>query len=64
MALELNEIKEEFCMKEAYYGPSFKDNYHEKLITGCGELSNEDFKIDYVSSEDDLCRKTSEAISY
>ncbi|MBJ13564.1 MAG: carbamoyltransferase [Candidatus Marinimicrobia bacterium] len=63
VALELNEIKDKFCMKDAYYGPSFKDSYHENLISGCDELSNEDFKVDYVSSEDDLCRKTSEAIS-
>ena len=64
VASENNEIKDKFHMNHAFYGPSFSNNYHEKLLKDeSSGLNNKIFNLKKISDEDELCRATAEAIS-
>jgi carbamoyltransferase len=64
VANELGETKDRFYMDHAYWGPSFDNSYHEKLLTdNQKELNLAGCSVDFVKDEEILCKQTAEAIS-
>jgi carbamoyltransferase len=64
VANELGDIEEHFYMDHAYWGPSFDNGYHEKLLSEKkNELKQEGCQIEWVEDEDELCKRTAQAIS-
>jgi carbamoyltransferase len=64
VANELGETKDRFYMDHAYWGPSFDNSYHKKLLTdNHKELNLAGCSVDFVEDEDVLCKQTAEAIS-
>lgn len=64
VANELGETKDRFYMDHAYWGPSFDNNYHEKLFFGKkGQLDREECQVEWVEDEEDVCKFTAQAIS-
>ena len=57
-------LKKRFEMEHAYWGPSFTDDYHEKLLKK-HKTKIDDFNciLEHVPEEDVLCNLTAEAIS-
>lgn len=64
VANKLGENRKQFCMKHAYFGPSFDDDSHEKLlISKKVELEHEGCRLEKFDDEYELCKKTANAIS-
>ena len=64
VANELGETKDRFYMDHAYWGPSFDNNYHKKLLTDKQkELNLESCSVEFIEDEEMLCKQTAEAIS-
>lgn len=56
--------KANFYMNHAYWGPSFKNEYHEKLLRERqSELIDSGCQFDFIENEQDLCEITANAIS-
>jgi len=64
VASQNSETEERFHMDHAYYGPSFDDGYHQQLLKAkANELDKKLFLIEKIENNDELCKKTAEAIS-
>jgi carbamoyltransferase len=64
VANELGENNGSFYMDHAYWGPSFGNNYHKKLLTDKQkELNLAGCFVDFIEDEEILCKQTAEAIS-
>ncbi|MDC0470434.1 carbamoyltransferase [Candidatus Pseudothioglobus singularis] len=63
-ANDLSEVKDRFYMDHAYWGPSFDNVYHEKLLLEkSSELSKSSCSIKWIKSEDLLYKNTAQAIA-
>ena len=64
VANELGETKDRFYMDHAYWGPSFDDSYHEKILSEKKvDLEQEKCQVECIEDEDEVCRRTAQAIS-
>jgi len=64
VANKLGDTKDRFCMDHSYWGPSFDNDYHERLLNEKKkEIKNEGCLIELVEDEDDVCKVTAQAIS-
>jgi carbamoyltransferase len=64
VASELGETHDRFYMDHAYWGPSFDNGYHEKLLSEkAGELKQNGCKIEQIEDENEVCKRTAELIS-
>jgi len=64
VANKLGDTKAPFYMDHAYWGPSFDNSYHEKLLSEKkGELEREGCVVELIDDEEKLCRRTAQAIS-
>ena len=64
VANNLGELVDNFQMTNAFYGPSFNNDYHEKLLNEKKEqLDRNNCIISKIEKEKDLCKKTAEAIA-
>jgi len=64
VANELGESNDRFYMDHAYWGPSFDNSYHEKLLAdNQKELDLEGCSVELFEDEEILCKQTAEAIS-
>jgi len=63
-AKEINDIKQNFHMDHAYWGPSFNNDYIKKLLSDKkDELTTEGCEIIWLESEDEICVRTAKCIS-
>ena len=64
VANNLGELVDNFKMTNAFYGPSFNNDYHEKLLNEKKEqLDSNNCIVEKIEKEKDLCKKTAEAIA-
>jgi carbamoyltransferase len=64
VANKLKPLKNRFYMDHAYWGPSFKNDYHEKLLYDReNELNKQGCYFELIDDEDKLCNQTAQAIS-
>jgi carbamoyltransferase len=64
VANNLGELVDNFQMTNAFYGPSFNNDYHEKLLNEKKEqLDSNNCIVEKIEKEKDLCKKTAEAIA-
>ena len=64
VANNLGELVDNFQMTNAFYGPSFNNDYHEKLLNEKQEqLDSNNCIVEKIEKEKDLCKKTAEAIA-
>jgi len=64
VANELEETKGRFYMNHSYWGPSFDNSYHERLLTDkSGEIKEEGCQVELIENEDEVCKITAQAIS-
>ena len=57
-------ISNRFYMDHAYWGPSFNNDYHHKLLLERkNELINQGCSFELIEDEDDLCNLTAQAIT-
>jgi len=64
VANELGETKDRFYMNHSYWGPSFDNSYHERLLTDkSGEIKEEGCQVELIENEDEVCKITAQAIS-
>jgi carbamoyltransferase len=64
VANELGETKDRFYMDHAYWGPSFDNSYHEKLLSdNKKELENAGCVVEFIEDDKFLCERTAQAIS-
>jgi len=64
VASKFNLMENRFHMSHAYWGPNYKNAYHEKLLFDRKkELNKQGCVFEFVDDEDKLCRKTAKAIS-
>lgn len=64
VANELGETKDRFYMDHAYWGPSFDNSFHGKLLTEKkDDLEQERLHVEWIEYEDEVCKRTAHAIS-
>lgn len=62
--IEVGGQESRFVMNHAYWGPEFRDEEIDRILKGFGdELVAENCRVEYISNEDELCRKTARAIA-
>ncbi|MDR4485387.1 MAG: carbamoyltransferase C-terminal domain-containing protein [Nitrospirales bacterium] len=60
---QLVQAPERFYMRHAYWGPTFSNEYHERLlIEKADELKAKGCSVEQMKGELDLCRRTAQAI--
>ena len=63
-ALAGDEVKNRFIMDHAFWGPHFNNKEIETLLEdNAAALKQAECKIEYIDSEDELCKLTAQAIS-
>jgi len=64
VANELGETKNRFYMDHSYWGPSFDNSYHEKLLSrNKDKLENEGCIVEFSGDDNVLCKSIAKAIS-
>tara|TARA_B100000686_G_C16788312_1_gene976829 strand:- start:441 stop:2195 length:1755 start_codon:yes stop_codon:yes gene_type:complete len=64
VANNLGELVDNSKMTNAFYGPSFNNDYHEELLNEKKEqLDSSNCIVEHFDKEKDLCKKTAEAIA-
>ena len=64
VANKIKPVNKRFYMDHAYWGPSFKNDYHEKLLYDReNELNKQGCYFELIDDEDKLCNQTAQAIS-
>jgi carbamoyltransferase len=64
VANELGEIRERFHMSHAFWGPSFSNDYYEKLLNEkMIEIKGEGCVIEKIEDDTELCQKAAQLIS-
>ena len=64
VANKLGKTRERFYMDHAYWGPSFDNNYHKKLLTDKQKkLDLQGCSVEFLEDEEELCKQTAQAIS-
>ena len=64
VANKIKSVNKRFYMDHAYWGPSFKNDYHEKLLYDReNELNKQGCYFELIDDEDKLCNQTAQAIS-
>ena len=64
VANNLGELVDNSKMTNAFYGPSFYNDYHEELLNEKKEqLDSSNCIVEHFDKEKDLCKKTAEAIA-
>lgn len=64
VASKQSDLAQRFHMDHAYFGPSFTNEYHSKILESSKEeLDSENCKLEFIADDVDLCKKTAKAIS-
>ncbi len=64
VANRIGETRQRYHMDHAYFGPSFDDDYHERLLSEKKEaIESDGCVVEFVEDEAELCRRTASAIS-
>jgi len=64
VANKLKALKNRFYMDHAFWGPSFQNEYHEKILKNReSELKKQGCSFKLINNEDKLCSQTAKAIS-